>query len=48
MLPMSAKLTKRHLNACPKDQNVINSALFAAGIILDKKSYQKLKLKWEK
>jgi hypothetical protein len=36
MLPMSAKLTKRHLERREIDQNVIKDQLFSAGTILDK------------
>jgi hypothetical protein len=48
MLPMSAKLTKRHLKKSFRDQNVIKRLLFSDGTILDKSKYQKLKIKWEK
>jgi molecular chaperone DnaK len=48
MLPMSAKLTKRHLEAYFEDQNVINTQLLSAGTILDKSKYQKLKNKMGK
>jgi molecular chaperone DnaK len=48
MLPMSAKLTKRHLEAYFEDQNVIKTQLLSAGTILDKSKYQKLKNKMGK
>ncbi len=48
MLPMSAKLTKRHLEAYFEDQNVIKTQLLSAGTILDKTKYQKLKNKMGK
>ena len=45
---MSAKLTKRHLEAYFEDQNVIKTQLLSAGTILDKSKYQKLKNKMGK
>ena len=48
MLPMSAKLTKRHLEKYFLDQNVIKRLLLSAGTILDKSKYQKLKNKMGK
>jgi molecular chaperone DnaK len=48
MLPMSAKLTKRHLEKYFVDQNVIKRLLLSAGTILDKSKYQKLKNKMGK
>jgi molecular chaperone DnaK len=48
MLPMSAKLTKRHLEKYFVDQNVIKRLLLSDGTILDKSKYQKLKNKMGK
>jgi hypothetical protein len=48
MLPMSAKLTKRHWIAGNTDQNVINLSCFSDGTIIDSGRLSKFNSKWEK